>query len=48
MYVGMDSHVRRVEKDKNEKEKKEKESDMGVKWEKKTKRLLENLSMDCH
>ena len=31
MYVGMDSHTLRVEKDKNEKEKKEEESDMGVK-----------------
>ena len=31
MYVGMDSHTLRVEKDKNEKEKKEEDSDMGVK-----------------
>ena len=31
MYVGMDSHTLRAEKDKNGKEKKEEESEMGAK-----------------
>ena len=37
MYVGIDSHTLRVEKDKNEKEKKEEESEMGTKMGKENK-----------
>ena len=40
MYVGMDSHTLRVEKDRNEKEKKEKASEMGTKMGKENKKVI--------
>ena len=47
IYVGVQSHVSRVEAEEDKKEKKEKESTNGVKRKNKTKRLYDVWRMDC-